>query len=370
MLFFASEIFNNAAVQKAHVACDYNIDQGSVYSFLQVSCDLIFDYYQLNTTMSSQIKVLTKPTKGKFLEDEQDEEPEKQSEPTTQTENDLDMFYLKPEDEAGTFKLIDDKEWNIASTEPTSETIYFTQGHSALSIISVVGAKGVGKSRLLNKLAGKEAFETYQTISRKNSNSGQKLHLKHITRGIDVHSTYHRMLLDCQPLNATSILEDFLLGHSSSPFPRHTLASDPFISCQMISLQLATFLIASCDYLIILQKWLVDVHLLKLLSSAVMMIGEDNLRVKLIVFSPDERVDNDKMKRVFEAGVGKLMVEAYFDNEDELVRYVTAYSSLKCDLYRDDPSKFTGKSWLESCQRIWNTTIKNSSMFSDYAINL
>lgn len=268
------------------------------------------------------------------------------------------------EEKAQPFKLIEEREWNIISSEPDSETPFFRDGHSAMSIVSVMGSKGSGKSSLLNKIAGRDVFETYNSVKSKRG----KLQTRHITRGIDVYSTHHRILLDSQPMLASSVFEDFLTGYSSSQFPKSQQLSDPMTSCQMISIQLATFLIAVSDYVIFVCDWLVDIHMLKLISTAIMMIGEDNLRAKLIVFGPKDKGMNAKS---FSKLTNPLMMpsgfENFFDDEQKLIDHIAPYSDEKCELYCKDKSTFTGRNWLASCQRIWNSTIRNSSMFIDYA---
>lgn len=298
--------------------------------------------------------------------------------PTSDEENDSNqvslqtdiglLFKIKPQDDARPFKLIDDRDWNIVPTEPVSETSYFTEGHSAMSIVSVIGTKGVGKSSLLNKLARKDIFSTYNSVPNRFQSNSVKFN--HITRGVDVYSNHHRMFLDCQPLLASSILEDFLVGRSNSQFSKTTQISDPLISCQMISLQLATFLIATSDYVVIMVSWLIDVHLLRLIASAVMMIGEDNVRTKFIMFSHDSRVHQEDFKKMIENFLGKDRVHRFVSDEEELHRLIAPYSSEKCAIHQKDPTTFTGKNWLSSCQRLWNITIKNSSMFLDYANQL
>lgn len=321
---------------------------------------------------SHHIKVLSKNdrVKTELTQPEASDEDSEAIQIDPNPVSSLDLGGLKHASEANTFKLIDDREWNIATSEPNSETTFFADGHSAMSLISVIGSKGVGKSSLLNKIARKEIFKTYKTSPRSSHIESSKVNVKHITKGIDIHSTHHRILLDCQPLLATSVLEDFLSGHSSSQFPKNTLISDPLTSCHMISLQMATFLIATSDYVIIMAKWLIDVHLLKLISSAIMMIGKDNLRAKFIIYSEDEKVHDKRFKLMVDSSLGTNRVEKYFSNENELLNYVGPYSSEKCELYQKDPSTFTGKNWLASCQRLWNTTIRNSSMFSDYALQI
>lgn len=317
--------------------------------------------------MSSQIKVLSKSDRARREHTSDDESESLQLETSAQQTLDLcSVFKLKLGREATTFKLIDEKEWNIVTSEPSTETTFFTDGHSAMSILSVIGPKGVGKSTLLNKLARKEAFKTYVSSPR----SSSAIHMQHVTRGIDIHSTHHRMLLDCQPLLASSVLDDFLSGRSNSQFPKNSQISDPLISCQMISLQLATFLIATSDYVIIMTNWLIDVHLLRLISSAIMMIGEDNLRARFIMFSEDPRIHGSKFKSLVDNFLGKGRIEKFLSNEEELYSHIAPYSSEKCELYHREPATFTGKNWLSSCQRLWNSTIKNSSMFTDYALQL
>lgn len=321
--------------------------------------------------MSSQIKVLTKPTKEK-VDLTQVGTSNKDSDQTHVVEVHRNSQYklsnLKHEGEAKTFKLIDEKDWNIITSEPQSETTFFSDGHSAMSIVSVLGPKGVGKSSLLNKIAGKEAFKTHANASLDQGSS--KLNTKHITSGIDIHSTHHRMLLDCQPLLAASVLEDFLSGHSSSQSSKNGQVFDSLTSCHMISLQLTTFLIATSDYVIIMSHWLIDVHLLRLIASAIMLIGEDDIRAKLILYSSDMKIHDKKFKNMIDKCLGRNRIDRYFDKEIELLDYIAPYSSEKCDLYEKDPTTFTGKNWLTSCQRLWNTTIRNSSMFSDYASQL
>jgi len=320
--------------------------------------------------MTSQIRVLSKFDRS-LNDPTQTTDPERL--PASGSSDTVSRFHsrgsicrLKHESEARSFKLIDSSEWNIASSEPSSEATFFADGHSAMSIVSVIGAKGIGKSTLMNKIAGREVFETYQTSKQSNN----PIKLRHVTRGIDIHSTHHRILLDCQPLLAVSVLEDFVSGQSSSQFSKSNPASDPTTSSHIISLQLVTFLIATSDYVIIMSKWLIDVHLLKLISSAIMMIGEDNLRAKFIIYSADKTVHDKNLKHLIEDCLGMGRIEGYVDNIDKLLDLITPYSSEKCDRYHKDPTTFSGKNWLSSCQRLWNTTIRNSSMFSDYALQI
>lgn len=57
---------------------------------------------------------------------------------------------------------------------------------SKFSVITAVGMQNVGKSSLLNRIAGKDIFKTHK--------NGQN-DLKHLTKGIDLHVTKERLLL-------------------------------------------------------------------------------------------------------------------------------------------------------------------------------
>lgn len=321
---------------------------------------------QPSTTSTTPIRVLSKSDRNQKRAPNQDEISTDQR-PSHDQYNQLSSFrsellILKPEAQARRFKLIDERAWDIISTEPASESVFFSEGHSALSIVSVIGPMGSGKSTLLNALAGRNVFETHNSRLK-----GEPEFLRHRTKGVDIYSTYHRILLDCQPFLAASVLEDFLTNRSSSQFKRNSLISDPATSCHMISLQLATFLIATSDYVIITLRYLADAHFIKLLTSAIMLIGEDNLRAKFIVFSKDENIQNESFKELLKKFLGPDRVVEMLSDEWQLYASITPYSSEKLELYHKEPSTFTGKNWLASCQKLWNSTIKGSSMFSDYA---
>ena len=68
---------------------------------------------------------------------------------------------------------------------------------SGFSVISAVGLDGVGKSSVLNIIAGKDVFKVH-----KNNNHYSERPLRHRTRGIDLHITKERLfLLDSQVFN-------------------------------------------------------------------------------------------------------------------------------------------------------------------------
>lgn len=92
-------------------------------------------------------------------------------------------------------KLIDPESWSFF--EHTASEFLFNDNvsptTSSFTVISAVGMQSVGKSTLLNKIAGRNVFKTHTDSDSPHS------YLKHLTRGIDLHVTKERLLLlDCQ----------------------------------------------------------------------------------------------------------------------------------------------------------------------------
>lgn len=270
------------------------------------------------------------------------------------------QFTWKDPNTVEPFKLIDDKDWNLISCAPSTETAIFNNGHSAINIVSVIGLQGAGKSNLMNSLAERVIFPTHRSIKEvKNFAS-----LRHVTRGVDILATYDRILLDSQPMLSASSLDN--IYNQLTPTNRKFIHCDPLTQNYMISLKLATFLIAISDFVIIVSKWNIDVHLLKLIATALLMIGDDNLKAKFIMYSDNEEIHNQSIKKIVDGCLGLNRIEKYSSNVDDVRRHVSSYSTEKCEMYRKDPFTFTGKNWLSSCQRVWEMSIKNSSMFADY----
>lgn len=335
--------------------------------------------------ITSQIRVLTK---SKSVGAEQSATSSSslpsssQVQPSTSTKNapgqplipppddPLSAFQLKHESEARTFKLIDEKNWNIIGSEPSSETQFFCDGNPQMSVISCIGPIGVGKSSLLNRVALKYAFETHEgvAISSKVSPASKARTIRNLTRGLDVHVTHHRILLDCQPMLCPSVAADFMSGHSGSQFKREFFhLNDPQTCSHMISLQLAAFLIATCDYVVVMSKWLVDSNLLQLIGSALMLLGEGNYKAKLIMFCEDDAVSGRKFRDLTNICLGMNQVDRFFSNERELINYISSYSSEKCNQLDKEPTGLSGRKWLANSRKLWCQTIKDSSLFTDYA---
>lgn len=268
--------------------------------------------------------------------------------------------------EARPFKLIDSRDWTIASSEPSSESIYFTDGHAAMNVISVLGPKGVGKSSLLNLIAQQHVFKTYSSSCQDAADT--KLEIRHKTRGLDIYANYRQILLDSMPILSMSVYEDLLDSRSASQFPAKFPICEPLTSSYMISLQLATFLMTVCDHVIIMTDWLLDINLFKLISTAIMMIGNEQMSCKLVVYSNDERISDKRLRLIVDNIIGKHMIEKFFFNEKDLINHITPYSSEKCQISAMG-ERFNGMGWFIKSQQVWSD-IRSSTKFVDYAAQL
>lgn len=323
-----------------------------------------------------KIKVLSRPKESREQppgRGEQKGERGKKTETPADVEKiiDLSAFKLKHESEARTFKLINAKNWTIVDSEPVSESHFFSDGNPAMSVIATVGPFGVGKSDLLNKLAHKRAFRTHhpRQPSRGDDAGPSRMHTSHTTRGVDIHVTHHRILLDCQPLLSASVEEDFLSGRSHSPFRDSFGSLEPDISSCTISLQLVAFLLATCDYLVIMIKALDDSSLLQLIGLALRMRGETSDRAKLVIFNEDKAVCGREFGELANKHLGANTVDRLFHDQRELLIYISSYTNDKCEKLARDSSRLIGREWLAYASDLWYETI-NASVFADNAKQL
>jgi hypothetical protein len=229
--------------------------------------------------------------------------------------------------------------------------------------------QSVGKSSLLNRVAGKRVFPTH------GDNGLNDNLLQHVTHGIDLHITKERLfLLDCQPVASASLLDEYI----KTAQPVTNIAADisePETYIYITSLQIMSFLLAMSDYVVVVSDWVLDVHLVKLLATAVMMVGNNAMRATLVWFTPAlsdaEHVQVTKtLEAIFGAGTGTRGVTVINGNEEQLVATVMRVPSRR---HVDGTGRVTTghhsseKSWLISAQRFWDTSVKKSTLYSDYA---
>ena len=112
--------------------------------------------------------------------------------PNNVTEETLnDMIYSMPT----VIKLIDNDTLMFNESPAIDYMLSESISGSGFSVISAIGLDGVGKSSVLNLIAGKDVFRVHH----KNSSSYSERPLRHRTKGIDLHITKERLfLLDSQ----------------------------------------------------------------------------------------------------------------------------------------------------------------------------
>lgn len=175
------------------------------------------------------------------------------------------------------------------------------------------------------------------------------------------------------------------------------------------SLQLATFLFAVCDHVILVLDHLsLDAYLLKLISTALVMVGESTPKANLIVYNRCDALERTQSRRLedFDYAASSKMGRMFMDNNcnssiivDKMVmqQYQKQYQetlqtiigpAVNIDFINDEvrlvktvltpPSRqligeglvinySSEKAWLQSVHKYWQGSIKKTTLFSDYA---
>lgn len=122
-----------------------------------------------------------------------------------------------------------------------------------------------------------------------------------------------------------------------------------------------------CDYVIIVVDWLIDIHLVKLVATAVMMVGDSSQKAELIWYCTNK--DAGYNSRCIQSLLGRgLCVNVIIGDEKALINAVMrsrskriAHDGFHTSLHSSE------RSWLMSSQRIWENSIRKSTLYTDYA---
>lgn len=176
------------------------------------------------------------------------------------------------------------------------------------------------------------------------------------------------------------------------------------------SLQLATFLFAICDHVVlVLDHFSLDAYLLKLLATALVMVGETTPKANLIVHNRRDCFERTQCRRLedFDYAANSKMGLMFMDNNnidgsvivDKMImqQYQQQYqdtvqtiigTAVSIDFIEDEarllktvltpPSRqligeglvisyASEKAWLQSVHKYWQGSIKKTTLFSDYA---
>ena len=169
-----------------------------------------------------------------------------------------------------------------------------------------------------------------------------------------------------KPLLSASVLDEYL--QKTPPLSSSTVVdiSEPENYSIIISLQLLSFLLATCDYIIFVCDWILDIHLIKLLATAVMMAGDTARKADIICYFPNTKSKINS--NIIDALLGRsLFVSVIYGDEKELLNVVMKAPTKRIvDENGRNSSHSSEKSWLSSSQRYWETSIRKSSLYSDY----
>ncbi|RWS06811.1 SMG9-like protein [Dinothrombium tinctorium] len=288
-----------------------------------------------------------------------------QQQQTSQPSND-ELIEEMIENTPKVMKLLDVENWSFLE-HPVVDYLFgenVSSSFGGFKVISAVGTQSVGKSSVLNQIAGSNVFKVHT------DNGESDLLLKHCTHGIDLHITRERLfLLDSQPLLSASILDDYIKS-GITPCTLNSDSSEPETYVYITSLQLVSCLLAICDYMIVVSDWALDFHLIKLIATAMMMVGSAAHKAEIVWYSPKGYEGSQKkVVHILESllGTDSLSVVGASDDINDLLSTVLKVPSRR-NSNSNNASRVNTceKSWLVSAQRFWENSIRKSTLYSDY----
>lgn len=194
--------------------------------------------------------------------------------------------------------------------------------------------------------------------------------------GIDLHITDERVfLLDSQPLMSASILDELIKSsHSNNHMPPE-ITEQPEKYVHITSLQILSFLIANCDYVIIMNDWLIDLHFLKLISTSLMLVGDINPKADLVFYFKKRftSLTNSSLIQTLQSIFGKSIIIYEDDNEDgnnnRFVSNMFKLCAKKKLLYStlNNNINVSERNWLMNAKRYWENCTSKSSLHLEYS---
>eukprot|EP00026_Physarum_polycephalum_P009797 Phypoly_transcript_09933.p1 GENE.Phypoly_transcript_09933~~Phypoly_transcript_09933.p1 ORF type:complete len:381 (-),score=70.42 Phypoly_transcript_09933:214-1272(-) len=183
-------------------------------------------------------------------------------------------------------------------------TKFFQSDHDDFTVVGVVGSQGVGKSSILNQLAGlnQEGVPIFAPQTLENQYSSE-----HQTSGVDicVLPAERLILLDSQPVMSPSILAN---AAKLTELPAADVTSHENL-LYIQSLQLLVYMLSVCHIVIVVQEAVPDVSLWRLFKSACMV----KFNIPDVSYLP---LENEQMSEYTAEPVvvfNKLTDSEYFD---------------------------------------------------------
>ena len=176
---------------------------------------------------------------------------------------------------------------------------------------------------------------------------------------------------------SASILDDLIKNcHNSNNHLTQENNLEPEKYVHLTSLQILSFLIVNCDYLIIMNDWLMDLHYLKLISTSLMLVGDINPKAELVFYFKKRftSLSNSPFTKTLQSIFGTSIIIYEDDNEDgKHSRFVSNMFKLCARTKFHYPSSSNNlnvseRNWLINAKRYWEncTSKEDISIFKEY----
>ena len=124
--------------------------------------------------------------------------------------------------------------------------------------------------------------------------------------------------------------------------------------------------------MIVVNDWSIDIHLIKLIATAMMMVGNDANQADLIFQVPKFKDETDKKNLL--SSLQTFLDGECFNVKEIIDEKESTPNLIKLLSRRTNNNDERGannhnceKSWLVNAQRYWENSIRKSTIFSDYA---
>lgn len=230
---------------------------------------------------------------------------------------------VPPPDMAAPVKLLDD------SMHWCDNALEYLVDQPDFYVVGVIGMQGSGKSTVMSILSGQYGQAGERQLFRPQSRELRELG-QHCSTGVDIYVTPERMiLLDTQPVLSASVMDHMIQFEKKTPGggDYHSLEN----AHMMQSLQMASFLMAVCHTVLVVQDWFADPNFLRFILSAEM------LKPATSSGSHDQGLMNDELTENFphivfvqnKCGPGDFSPENV-EVVEETLQAIFAKSRLKC----------------------------------------
>lgn len=181
-------------------------------------------------------------------------------------------------------------------------------------------------------------------------------------------------MLDSQPLMSASVMDELIKStHSATHVPQEITEPEKYI--HITSLQVLSFLIANCDYLIIMNDWLMDLHFLKLISTSLMLVGGLSAKADLVFYFKKRfnSLTNLPFIQTLQSIFGKSIIIYEDDNEDgkngRFVANMFKLCAKKKLLYSTlgHNVNVSERNWLLNAKRYWENCTSKSALHIEYS---